>query len=132
ELARPEGRLSGRRRIEEALSSWTASRSPREVSGLLQACEIPAAPMLRVHELLTDPQLLARGFFTELRQPAFDEPLPTEARPAHSRHLADPPQRPAPLPAEHTRQLSRELLGLSDEETDRLLARGVLETLEET
>ena len=132
EPARPEGGLADRRRIEEALSSWTASRSPREVSGLLQACGVPAAPMLRVHGLLTDPQLLARGFFAELRQPTFDEPLPAEARPAHSRHLADPPQRPAPLPAEHTRHLSRELLGLSDEETDQLLARGVLETLEET
>ncbi|WP_319683459.1 crotonase/enoyl-CoA hydratase family protein, partial [Streptomyces ipomoeae] len=65
-------------------------------------------------------------------QPSLDEPLPSEARPAHSRHLADPPQRPAPLPAEHTRELSRELLGLSEEETDKLLARGVLETLEET
>ncbi|TQE21180.1 crotonase/enoyl-CoA hydratase family protein [Streptomyces ipomoeae] len=132
ELARPEGRRAGRRRIEEALSSWTASRSPREITDLLQTCGVPAAPMLRVHELLTDPQLQARGFFAELRQPTFDEPLPTEARPAHSRHLADPPQRPAPLPAEHTRELSRELLGLSDEETDKLLARGVLETLEET
>ncbi|MEU9343084.1 crotonase/enoyl-CoA hydratase family protein [Streptomyces sp. NPDC048278] len=115
----------------EDIASWTAVRSPREVTGLLQAAGVPAAPMLRVPELLTDPQLRARDFFAELRQPTLPEPLPAEARPARSRHLADPPQRPAPLPAEHTREIARDLLGLTDEDTDKLVARGVLETSEE-
>ncbi|MGW0948906.1 crotonase/enoyl-CoA hydratase family protein [Streptomyces sp. NPDC002623] len=127
ELARAEGRRAHRALIDEALSSWTATRTPHEVTELLQAAGVPAAPMLRVAELLTDPHLAERGFFTELRQPTLDEPLPTEARPAHSLHLADPPLRPAPLAAEHTRELSRELLGLTDEETERLVDRGVLE-----
>ncbi|MFJ3798654.1 crotonase/enoyl-CoA hydratase family protein [Streptomyces sp. NPDC090088] len=114
------------------LASWTAARTPREVTELLQAAGVPAAPMLRVPELLTDPQLLARGFFTELWQPTLAEALPAEARPARSRHLADPPQRPAPLPAEHTREIARELLGLTEEDIDKLVARGVLEDQEAT
>ncbi|MFC8427956.1 crotonase/enoyl-CoA hydratase family protein [Streptomyces sp. NPDC057253] len=128
DLADAEGRRAHRARIDEAISSWTQTRTPHEVTELLQTAGVPAAPMLRVGELLRDPHLAARGFFAELRQPTLDEPLPTEARLAHSFHLADPPLRPAPLPAEHTRELSRELLGLSDADIDQLIARGVLET----
>ncbi|MEU9450216.1 crotonase/enoyl-CoA hydratase family protein [Streptomyces sp. NPDC048277] len=117
---------------DEDVSSWTAARTPHEVTELLQASGVPAAPMLRVPELLTDPQLKARGFFTELRQPTLPEPLPSEARPARSRHLADPPQRPAPLPAEHTREIARDPLALADEDIDKLIARGVLEIQEAT
>ncbi|MFK0113173.1 crotonase/enoyl-CoA hydratase family protein [Streptomyces sp. NPDC091217] len=84
-----------------------------------------------MHDLLTDPQLRYRGFFAELRQPTLPEALPTEARPAHSLHLADPPLRPAPLPAEHTREISRDLLGLTDDDIDKLVARGALEIHEE-
>ncbi|GGN23092.1 hypothetical protein GCM10011578_055170 [Streptomyces fuscichromogenes] len=127
ELSHAEGRRAHRALIDEALSSWTSARTPQKVTELLQAAGVPSAPMLRVVDLLTDPHLTARGFFTELRQPTLDEPLPTEARPAHSLHLADPPLRPAPLAAEHTRELSRELLGLSDEETEKLIDSGVLE-----
>ena len=42
--------------------------------------------------------------------------------------MVGPDIRPAPDLGEHTRQIARDLLGLDDDEIDRLLAAGVLET----
>ncbi|MYQ33917.1 crotonase/enoyl-CoA hydratase family protein [Streptomyces sp. SID4956] len=128
-LADAAGRIAHRDRIEPAVAEWTAARAPREVMDLLQKAGVPAAAMLRVGELLTDPQLTERGFFARLRQPTMREALPTEARPAHSLRLPDPPLRPAPLQAQHTRELGRELWGLSDEQVEKLIGEGVLETM---
>jgi crotonobetainyl-CoA:carnitine CoA-transferase CaiB-like acyl-CoA transferase len=97
---------------------------------LLQQAGVPAGAMLRAADLPGDPQLTARGFFGELRQPGLDEVLPTEARPAVSRRLADPELRAAPLQAEHTRELCREWLGMADQEIDALVAAGALEEME--
>jgi len=41
--------------------------------------------------------------------------------------IPDPPLRPAPVPGEHTRQIARGLLHLSDSEIDRLVHDGVLQ-----
>ncbi|MFJ4828625.1 crotonase/enoyl-CoA hydratase family protein [Streptomyces sp. NPDC088747] len=128
-LADAAGRVAHRDRIAEAVAEWTRSRAPRDVMDLLQSAGVPAGAMLRVGELLTDPHLAERGFFARLRQPTLSEALPTEARPAHSLRLADPPLRPAPLQGQHTRELSGELLGLSEERTDELIADGVLEVM---
>jgi crotonobetainyl-CoA:carnitine CoA-transferase CaiB-like acyl-CoA transferase len=78
-------------------------------------------------ELVENPQLAARQFFRKITQPGLDEPVRTENGPARFlRHLA-PVLRPAPYLGEHTREICREVLGMSDAETDALLASGVLE-----
>ena len=129
-LATAPGRLARRAAIEQAVADWTVGHEPRKAMELLQQSGVPAGAMLRVVDLLDDPQLAARGFFSELRQPTLAEPLPTEARPAISRHLADPPLNPAPFQSEHTRELARELLNLTEPEIDALVAAGALEEME--
>lgn len=129
-LADAAGRLAHRDRIRHAVETWTTQRAPRDAMNLLQAAGVPAGAMLRVGELLTDPHLAERRYFARLSQPTMDEALPTEARPAHSLGLADPPVRPAPLPGQHTRELAGELLGLDEERTEKLVEEGVLETME--
>ena len=51
---------------------------------------------------------------------------PTEAGPAPYRHIPPAPQRPAPLPGADTRQICRDVLGMTAEEIDQLIADGVL------
>jgi crotonobetainyl-CoA:carnitine CoA-transferase CaiB-like acyl-CoA transferase len=108
------------------LSAWTASRTKDDVSERLQAAGVPAGPMNRAVDVLADPQLGYRGVFAELVHPLFDARMPTERRPAPSRHIPDAELRPAPMPGEHTRQVCRDRLSMADADIDRLTADGVL------
>ncbi|MFJ8025496.1 CaiB/BaiF CoA transferase family protein [Streptomyces sp. NPDC096311] len=126
-LATSSGRLAHRAETETALVSWLAGHGPREAMRLLQDAGVPAGAMQRVADYPDDPQLAARGYFTRMRQPELPDTLPTEARPALARNLPDALLGPAPRQAAHTRQVCREVLGLTDTEIDELLAQGILE-----
>ena len=127
ELQSNTGRESNRARIDTAVAEWTATRSPAQVTYLLQSAGVPAGWMRRVNELPDDIQLQARGFFRTLPQPQIAEALLTENGPAHFRNTPDPEIRQAPLLGEHTRQICSTLLGLTAHEIDTLFAAGVLE-----
>lgn len=126
-FATTQQRLEQREAVEELVRDWTASRSPQEVAETLQAAGVPAGPMLRPADLASDAHLAARRFWTTLLQPGVLDPLPAEARPFRSAHLPDLPPRPAPFHGEHTRELCRRILAMSDAEVDVLLKDGVLE-----
>ena len=114
------------RELADVVSSWTATRDKGVVTRLLQRAGVPAAPMNRAADVLEDPQVAFRGLFSEMSHPMFDAPMPTETRPAPSRHIPAADLRPAPMPGEHTREICHKLLGMDAEETERLIAAGVL------
>jgi crotonobetainyl-CoA:carnitine CoA-transferase CaiB-like acyl-CoA transferase len=114
------------RELADVVSAWTATRDKGEVTRLLQRAGVPAAPMNRAVDVLDDPQVVFRGLFTEMTHPMFDTPMPTETRPAPSRHIPPAELRPAPMPGEHTREICHKLLGMDAEETERLITAGVL------
>jgi crotonobetainyl-CoA:carnitine CoA-transferase CaiB-like acyl-CoA transferase len=58
--------------------------------------------------------------------PLLEAPLTAETHAAPFRHIPDAAMRPAPMPGEHTREIASTLLGLDAEETERLIAEGVL------
>jgi len=49
--------------LDPPLNEWLADQSVDDVVELLQAVRVPAAPLRSPGELLSDPQLIARGFF---------------------------------------------------------------------
>ena len=112
--------------IGGGLSAWTRTRSPDDAAELLQAAGVPAGPMHRADEVHHDPQLQLRRVLSDMAHPLFELPLLTEAGPAPYRHIPPAPQRPAPLPGADTRTICRDVLGLSADETERLIADGVL------
>ncbi len=112
--------------VAAALSRWARGRSPVEVAERLQAVGIPAGPMQRADDVLADPQLTYRHVLTEITHPCFEVTLPAEAGPAPYRNIPPAPQRPAPLPGADTRRICRDVLAMSAQETDRLIAAGVL------
>jgi crotonobetainyl-CoA:carnitine CoA-transferase CaiB-like acyl-CoA transferase len=127
ELDTAAGRVARRDVIDKRLLAWTSTRSPREVMVTLQNAGVPAGAMIRVPELLTDPQLVARDFFTTMHQPQLGD-LPSEARPATFDRIRVSAPEPAPQHGEQTREIARELLGLADPAIQRLIDDGVLET----
>jgi crotonobetainyl-CoA:carnitine CoA-transferase CaiB-like acyl-CoA transferase len=111
-----------------AVSEWTSSRDKTVVADMLQRAGVPAAPMNRAVDVLADPQITFRKVFSDMAHPLFDAPMPTETGPAPYRHIAAAELRPAPMPGEHTREICQKLLAMDADETDRLIAEGVLFT----
>ncbi|KPM52219.1 CoA-transferase [Frankia sp. R43] len=127
ELATAGGRWTRWAEVEELISRWTAQRTPAQVTATLQEAGVPAGAMVRLPEELTDPQLVARQSFRTLEHPLLSRPVPANARIARFSTIADPPLRPAPVPGEHTWEICRTLLGLTEDEIDRLAEAGVLQ-----
>ncbi|ORW69163.1 acyl-CoA transferase [Mycobacterium saskatchewanense] len=125
-FATGEARLAHRRDLVGLVSAWTRTRTPVRTAELLQAVGVPAGPMNRPPDILEDPQLLGRRLFSDMTHPLIERPLPAETGPAPFRHIPPAPQRPAPLPGQDTRQICRDVLGMSPAETERLLADRVL------
>ena len=111
-----------------AVSEWTPSRDKTDVADALQRAGVPAAPMNRAVDVLADPQITFRKVFSDMAHPLFDAPMPSETGPAPYLHIPPAELRPAPMPGEHTREICQKLLAMDAEETDRLIAEGVMFT----
>jgi crotonobetainyl-CoA:carnitine CoA-transferase CaiB-like acyl-CoA transferase len=83
--------------------------------------------MLTGAEQVSDPQFEARGFAVKIDQPGVG-PLWLDGGAFRGDHMVGPDVHQAPELGEHTRAIARELLGRDDDEIDRLLAAGILET----
>ena len=113
--------------LHRGLSDWTRGRTAEVAAEALQAAGVPAAPMLRIQEVQDDAHLRARGNFGVLSQPQFPEPLPTLLHGMIPTNLPEPQLRPAPLVAEQSRDVLRDVLGLDDTRIDALIASGAVE-----
>lgn len=120
----PAGR---RAEVHAAIAQWAASRGAREAAERLQAAGVPAGNLVRITDFESDVHLAARGFFREFRQPQFADAMLAMSNEARFTNLPAPRMAPAPLMAENTVEVVRDLLGLSPESVDALIADGVLE-----
>jgi crotonobetainyl-CoA:carnitine CoA-transferase CaiB-like acyl-CoA transferase len=121
-----EGRREARREIDDALGAWTRERSPTDVMEHLQARGVPAGVVQHAEHQVRDPHLQERGFFRELDQPGLGRVL-LEGPVFRGTDMPGPRVEPAPLLAQHTREICRSALGLPDSEIDRLVETGVIE-----
>jgi crotonobetainyl-CoA:carnitine CoA-transferase CaiB-like acyl-CoA transferase len=62
-----------------------------------------------------------------MHQPGLGEEVVMENGPTRAERMQDPDVRPAPFRGQHTREICRSLLGLSDREISALVDEGVLE-----
>ena len=109
-----------------ALADWVARHTPQEVADRLQAAGVAAGPMYRSDEVYEHPQLRWRNVLTDMAHPLFEVPLPAETGPSPFRNIPASPQRPAPLPGADTRRVCHDVLGMTEQETERLIDAGVL------
>ena len=126
-LAGVDARRARADEIDDRIREWTAAQSKDAVAAACQRHGVPAAPMLTGAEQTTDAQFVARGFAVEIEQPGVG-PLVLDGAAFRGARMVGPDIRPAPDLGEHTRQIARDVLALDDDEIDRLLAAGVLET----
>ena len=118
-------RLRHRRELDRCLSTWTASRPAQELTEVLQAHGVAAAPVMDAEERLADPHFQERGLYREIEHPALGhEPIfnlmwKLSRTPAAIR-------RHAPLLGEHNRQVFGGILGLPEDQIRQLEEAEVL------
>ena len=112
------------------MTLWSWSRRTNCSSRLpvaTKSCSgVPAGDLQHTQAIIADRNLAARNFIRVLDQPGLTTLL-FEGPFFHASDLPEPRLEPAPLMAQHTREVCREHLGLDDAEIDALLAEGVLE-----
>lgn len=117
------GRLANRDVLVPMLKELSARRTTAEWLALLKG-HVPCAPVLSVKEALEDPWLVENGNVVEFPHPEFG-PIRSMGAPVRVSSEALPVHR-APLLGEHTRDVLRELGGLSDGEIAALAKAGTI------
>lgn len=122
------GRLQYADELERHLSDWTRRKEHIPLMHQLQAEGVPAAAVHDARELLTDPQLRARGFFEWMQHSPHTGigPKPYPGVPWRFSVSKRGAQRPAPALGEHSTVILRDLLGYSDSRIAELAESGAL------
>ena len=121
-----EGRKQHEAELEQRIGAWTADKEAHALMEELQRRGVPAGVVQSAREMLADEHLKERGYYAYLDHPetgrsAYDgPPFKLSKTPGSLRA-------PAPLLGQHTEQVCKEMLGLSDEEIADLLVEGVLQ-----
>ena len=110
--------------LDDAIGAWVAEREADPLVEALSAAGVPAARLRERPEVITHPALVARGFGVDVEFPE-----------AGRRHAAggswrmsvtqSEVSRPAPMLGEHSLEVFAELLGMTVDEYERLVERGI-------
>jgi len=111
--------------LDQIIGEWTSSRTQEEVTLALQNVGVAAMPVLDGPALVQDAHLRARGVLQPLNHPAVGEKLTVSPPWRFSRTPAEI-RRPGPLLGEHNQYVLSELLGMSSDEIEKLVAEEVL------
>lgn len=125
ELHTTVGRAANMDEIDELVGAWTAALPKAEVFRLLSEAGIPAAPLLRLAEVADDPHLRHRGMLREVEHPTMGT-ITTFGTPLRLSESEPVASAPAPLHGQHSRDVLRRHLDLTDAELDRLTADQVI------
>mgnify|MGYP001469667401 CR=1 FL=1 len=115
-------RLTQQDYLDQQISSWSSDLTPQEATCALQEVSIPAAPVQRTDQVLADPHL--REWFQRLSHPDLGSHL-YDGFPWRFSDSELASTSASPRLGQHSRELLRELLGLSHVEIDRLFRSGV-------
>ncbi|MGE0540577.1 MAG: CaiB/BaiF CoA transferase family protein [Dehalococcoidia bacterium] len=105
--------------LDAIISAWTRQRTHYEAMHILQAAGVAAGAVLNTAEVMSDPQIVARGFFEEVTHPEAG----THAYPGVPYKLSGHSltvRRPAPMLGEQNAEVLLDLLGIEQREFEQL------------
>jgi benzylsuccinate CoA-transferase BbsF subunit len=112
--------------LDRLVEEWTIERDPHEVMNTLQAAGVAAGVAQRSIDTINDPQLKWLGAIIELDHPVAGKRL-YPGIPFKISNMTLRPSTAAPLLGQHTEEICRELLQMSEGEISRLKEEKVLE-----
>lgn len=112
-------------RLESLIEEYTIEHTDREVMELLQSHGVPAGMVQSSKDLFEDPQFRFRGLYKELDHPKVGRHFTLKEPFILSKTPSDL-HRAAPCLGQDKELVCKEIIGLSDDEFDRLMAEGVL------
>jgi formyl-CoA transferase len=124
EFNTPEARLPKLDFVFAEIEKWTMTMSKMDVMAKLNAVNVPCGPILSMKEIAEEPALRNTGTVVEVDHPTRGKYL-TVGNPIK---LSDSPSdvRRSPLLGEHTDEVLKTVLGLSDAEINAARAQGAI------
>jgi len=120
-------RVDNREWLRGLLADWVAEQDKFDAAARLQDAGVPAGPMVRSDETVSDPHLVDRRVFGIQHQPQLPDPLDANLCEVRSTSLPDPLLNPAPMQAENTHEVLAGVLGLDDARIAALIEAGAVE-----
>jgi crotonobetainyl-CoA:carnitine CoA-transferase CaiB-like acyl-CoA transferase len=118
ELINLNGRLNRRDELNQEITKWTIDLEPEQVMEILQSYRVPSGYVQNSQDHIADVHLKSRGGYVELDHPVAGLKLYPGNPIRFSRTKAIIGR--APLIGEHTYDVCRDVLGISDSEIERL------------
>jgi crotonobetainyl-CoA:carnitine CoA-transferase CaiB-like acyl-CoA transferase len=128
DLATEAGRRAAADELDAAIGAWVAGMTPGEAEGRLRQAGVAAARVTPASDLLTDPQLAARGFWEPVSHPVAGNFVTTglpfrSAAGGRFRSQAAPPTL-----GQHNEEILAGILGLGAGDIGALAQRQVIGT----
>jgi phasin family protein len=119
-------RVRHKKELDAWVTSWTKQNDPYQVMEMVQGVDVCAAVVQDVEDQFkNDKQYAATGFLVHMVEPEAGD-MVTENVPVRLSETPGKVRGLAPLMGEHTHEIARNLLGLSDEEIEKLDEEKVL------
>jgi len=113
--------------LQPIIEDWLAAMTRDEAVDLLNGKGVPCGPVYDAGDVARDPHVRARGMIMDVEDP--DVGTFGFARSApHLSTNAELPKIPAPNLGQHTREILRDVLDMSDGDVKSLVTDGVVET----
>lgn len=113
-------------KVKAIVEKWTITKPAKEIVDMLLAAGVPAAPINTIEQVVNDPHIAgAREMFVEVEHPKAGR---MKIAGTHIKLSETKPgvRTPAPLLGQHNEEVYKNLLGLTDEELDKLQHEGLI------
>ena len=124
EFSTPEARLPHLDEVFSTIESWTMSKTKFEVMEICNPLNIPVGPILSMQELAKDQSLRETGTIVEVDHPERGKYL-TVGNPVKLSESVSEVSR-SPLLGEHTEEILRDIIGLSDDDISMAREEGAI------
>jgi crotonobetainyl-CoA:carnitine CoA-transferase CaiB-like acyl-CoA transferase len=112
--------------IRPAVESWAKTMTRLEACETLSGAGIAAGPCFRDAEVVVDPHVLAHHMLVELPRPDGGPPVLVPGNPIKMSKVAEGPETRVPWLGEHTDEVLRDELGLTNDELQSLRDEGAI------